>query len=788
MKKMFLRTLSGLAFLLVLSSPVAAVVKTEIISVKNDGTPVSESQAIAINPSSISNDGRYVAFLHRAKIEQADTDTLSDVYLRDRIAGTTTLLTPSGFYPGDTETTIYFSPSISGDGNYIAMYASNYVSGVGYIRDLLLIDRINGTVDIVKAGVTYESRFGCTVDYDGDVYYFDDYVAYSGGVHIYKYNRRSKVSTQLYSSAAQYGVQYRISVDDAGALVCFTEGDSTFVFHNVYLLDVATRNRILVSKTLDGSAAGLSFYAKISKDGSTVIFYSRAANLDGGGYSTLYWNLFLYDIARQTVDKVDFIHPQYGYLYPTENLANNGTADVSSGGRYVAAVLTTADIKNHVYGAVLDRQTGVVSFIPDTPPKDTFPYQGMLYPSISPDGRYVVNTSTTTGFFVQLYDLLGGNPAFAVEAGSDQVVEQESTNGSYVSLRGELASGSCSDGIFRWNWSGGEAVGDNPTVFLPAGTTLMTLEWSGCGGTATDTLTVTVQDTLVPTVDTALVGTSGQNGWYMSEVVASLSADDAGSGVREVRYRLDNGAEQIDPGMAATVAISGDGTHTLDYYAIDHAGNSNSSQSVTVRIDTIAPQIESALSGQTNNAGLYVGEVSINLTADDVTSGVQLLAYRINGGAWQTVANAVTTVVLEADGGYQVDFYGVDVAGNNSTLQTLSFVIDKTKLAVAVVENLQEMVMAITLEDFSGNNPNDASKLALEIGKILDQLAYAGSALAPAEKIQLYEWARKKLEDKLSEEINRMLADPAVLQLFTDEIKRAIAAIDAQITLLRGQL
>ena len=98
-----------------------------------------------------------------------------------------------------------------------------------------------------------------------------------------------------------------------------------------------------------------------------------------------------------------------------------------------------------------------------------------------------------------------------------------------------------------------------------------------------------------PTADTAPPSTSAAaspklkpKAWSRTPVTVTLSAivNDGGSGVKEVHYSL-AGAEtgsQVVPGGSATVTISADGTTTLSYFAIDHAGNQESVKTLTVRI------------------------------------------------------------------------------------------------------------------------------------------------------------------------------------------------------------
>ena len=59
-----------------------------------------------------------------------------------------------------------------------------------------------------------------------------------------------------------------------------------------------------------------------------------------------------------------------------------------------------------------------------------------------------------------------------------------------------------------------------------------------------------------------------------------FNATDATSGVAQVRYRFNGGGWKVGPSLAVTKA----GRHTIDYYAIDKAGNISATKSVKVVI------------------------------------------------------------------------------------------------------------------------------------------------------------------------------------------------------------
>lgn len=92
---------------------------TTLVSVRPDGSPADGAEP------SVSQEGRYVAFLTFDQLTQSDTDSASDVYRRDMLTGQTILVSVDAL--GVARGRDNISPSISGDGTKVA-----YLSGWCY--------------------------------------------------------------------------------------------------------------------------------------------------------------------------------------------------------------------------------------------------------------------------------------------------------------------------------------------------------------------------------------------------------------------------------------------------------------------------------------------------------------------------------------------------------------------------------------------------------------------------------------------------------------------------------
>jgi Tol biopolymer transport system component len=115
-------------------------------------TPTGGQVNAASQSPAISADGRYVAFVSSAStIVAGDTNGVSDVFVRDRIAGTTELvsLSTAGLAANGSSG----QPAISADGRYVAFSsnASNLVANdTNGMEDVFVRDRVARMTDRVS--------------------------------------------------------------------------------------------------------------------------------------------------------------------------------------------------------------------------------------------------------------------------------------------------------------------------------------------------------------------------------------------------------------------------------------------------------------------------------------------------------------------------------------------------------------------------------------------------------------------------------------------------------------
>ncbi len=198
-----------------------------------------------------------------------------------------------------------------------------------------------------------------------------------------------------------------------------------------------------------------------------------------------------------------------------------------------------------------------------------------------------------------------------------------------------------------------------------------TLEYNGtdAAGNAEAVKSATIRiDTGAPTTTATLVGTQSGT-WYTTSVTATLIASDSASGVASIVWRLDGGSWQS---YVSPVVIAVAGSHLLEWRATDAAGNTETVGSVTVRLDLDPPTVSSSVSGTEGASGWFRSTVNVSAAATDAASGVAVIEYRLEGGAWTPYIAPVTL----SDGVHMLDFRATDVAGFVSELESLTVRVD----------------------------------------------------------------------------------------------------------------
>ncbi len=364
---------------------------TTIGSTKTDG---SQGTATA-NLSAISGDGRFVAFLTTSQLVADDTNGLNDVYLKDRMTGTVTLVSRADGLAGAAGTggAPLYTPSVSADGRYVAFdsSATNLVAGdANATYDVFVRDVVAGTTTLVSradgaagaqgnafAGLAHISADGKFVTYASSATNLvagDTNASYDIFVRDLTALTTTRANTDSAGTQASAGSSaFASNVSGDGRYVVFSSTATNLVLNDtnavgdVFVKDRVTGTTTRVSVASDGTQGnaasgftGATFRGLgISNDGKFVVYQSDATNLVANDTNAT-TDVFLRDITAGTTTRMS--------TDATGIQGNAASVDptISGNGRFVAFTslagnLVTGDtnalndvfVKDRIGGAIV---------------------------------------------------------------------------------------------------------------------------------------------------------------------------------------------------------------------------------------------------------------------------------------------------------------------------------------------------------------------------------------------------------------------------------------------------
>ncbi len=163
-------------------------------------------------------------------------------------------------------------------------------------------------------------------------------------------------------------------------------------------------------------------------------------------------------------------------------------------------------------------------------------------------------------------------------------------------------------------------------------------------------------DDEAPVASIELLGTSGGDEWYSSNVTPRVRAMDNLDYELEISGRVDDGQWRTESGVRYVdlAAVSRDGEHKVEGRAKDSSDNESEVVSKTFKIDKTAPVVQAQLDEAAR---------AVTVTATDALSGIAKYEYRLDDGAWTegVLGEAVLATASTPQAfGYRVS----DVAGN----------------------------------------------------------------------------------------------------------------------------
>ena len=326
---------------------------TELVSVSSAGVQGDQDSELP----SVSADGRFVAFASFSdNLVAGDTNGRSDIFVRDRLTGTTERVSVSSAgrqAEGDSGILGGMgAPSISADGRFVAFDSegTNLVRGdTNGTADVFVRDRLLGTTERISAGAQFGGGTEGTISDDG--------------------NRVAFVSF----------------ADDIVA------PDTNFT-SDIFVRDRTTGVTVRATDAQDGSQANSSsFNPDLNANGQLVAFDSFASNLAPGDDDGAV-DVFVRDLDTGVTEGIS--------LSPagSSGVLNHGSgATISPNGRWVAFSTQETNLFPDANGPVEDvvlfdrtSRTYEVESVNDTGAQGN---DNSNQPSVSADGRYVAFTS-----------------------------------------------------------------------------------------------------------------------------------------------------------------------------------------------------------------------------------------------------------------------------------------------------------------------------------------------------------------------------------------------------------
>jgi RHS repeat-associated protein len=423
---------------------------TSLVSINRFGTGPGDAPSGTSNtlltfnsPSlAMTPDGRYIVFPSTASDLVANQGThLGGIYVRDTQAGTTTLvnINASGTGAGDWFTPQLDQFAITPDGRYVAFLDSandlvpNNAKPIGSTEDVYLRDMVNQTTTLITknlagtAGanasalqpfisndgrfITFQSSANNLVAGDAnnaaDIFVYDKN---ANSLSFASENMAASGPGNGASSTDTFGTYlngYRMSA--GGQFIAFDSGASNLVSDDnnrsddVFLRNVTAQSTALASTRSAAlpaahTANNGSSAASVSADGRYVAYLSSATDIVTNDFNT--------DADVYVFDRTTGANALVSINKDGTAAANSASSDpiISADGRYVFFVSGASDLianqlPNPSFGQNLfrrDLQTATTIQVTKSVDGLSASNGNIYFPSISPDGRFVTFSSTST--------------------------------------------------------------------------------------------------------------------------------------------------------------------------------------------------------------------------------------------------------------------------------------------------------------------------------------------------------------------------------------------------------
>jgi hypothetical protein len=391
--------------------------QTERVSVSSSGEQGNNDSGFGsfFFPNSkleLSADGRYVAFHSRASnLAPESTNGVQQVFVRDRIAGQTTIVSlTSTEQPGNSSS---YAPTLSADGHYVAF--SSEAPNLGY--GIVVRDRTAGQMSLISGLIESDGNsYAPAISGDGRYVVFRSLATNliegtgTGGLfsQVFVYDRIRRQTTLVSASnngepGNSHSGESWLNISSDGRYVVFDSqatdlvtGDTNGV-SDVFVYDRQTRHTKRISVSSSGEQGNdLSYGSGISADGRYVAFVSSASNLVPGDTNGVF-DVFIHDCLTEQTTRVSV-----SSTGEQGNSEGGYAVKMTVEGRYIlfgstASNLVAGDTNGKIDTFVHDCLTGQTTRVSVNSMGEQGNDDSSYYGSgLSADGRYVAFASAAS--------------------------------------------------------------------------------------------------------------------------------------------------------------------------------------------------------------------------------------------------------------------------------------------------------------------------------------------------------------------------------------------------------
>ena len=335
LKQVFHRSVSALSFIVLIAAVPAQAQDIKLITIAPDGSAADER---SYNPS-FSEDGQYILFETWARnLVQPDVSSANEVLLFDRSANSFERVAMGDF--GQELYTHSSNAVMTSDNRYIAYQTGQQI--FVYDRQLQVRELVTVGIDSLDAN---NSSYAPSISADGRYVVFTSnatnlVAADTNGLRdAFLRDRQAQTTIRISQApggaeADDYSAWARVTSD--GSEVLFSSEAGNLIPNDndgkldVFSYSMADGSLSLISKGFDGLPGNnVDNIHDMSPDGRFVLVSSKSTNIVQGSEDSTFTTLFLYDRQANTVEKVPFTETG------EELNSHTGAAAVSDDGRFV---------------------------------------------------------------------------------------------------------------------------------------------------------------------------------------------------------------------------------------------------------------------------------------------------------------------------------------------------------------------------------------------------------------------------------------------------------------------